>query len=153
MGDVSIPLSTAQEGFPAICAVTGQRADGAMPIKVGRTLTRWSAPEVRIPLSEEIFTKWSRRQNIHIKGRGIASALTAVGVVMAFRATLPALAVLAVAVAIHLVDLWAERTVKDFRPDLERKGTALHLRRVHHRFANAVLEMGGEALTDGDLPG
>jgi len=146
MADVSIPLKTAQAGFPAICAVTGGRADGAMPVKVGRTATRWSAPEVRIPLSEEIFTKWSRRQNIHIKGRGFASLLAAVGVVLAFRAALPAFAVLGVAIAIHLVDLWAERTVKDYRPDLERHGTALHVRRVHETFAKALLEMGGDPL-------
>ena len=82
-----------------------------MPLSVGRTKTRWNAPEVRIPLAEEIFKQWSRRQNLHIKGRGLASLLTAVGVVLAFRATLPALAILAVAVAIHLVDLWAERSV------------------------------------------
>lgn len=150
MVDVAIPLKVAQEGLPAICAITGGRADGAMPVQVGRTLTRWSAPEVRVPLSEEIFTKWSRRQNLHIKGRGFASVLTAVGVVLAFRATLPALGVLAVAIAIHLVDLWAERSVKDYRPDLRRNGTQLHIRRVHKRFAEALIEMGADALPPDD---
>lgn len=150
MAGVSIPLKTAQDGLPAICAITGGRADGAIPMQVGRTLTRWKAPEVRVPLSEEIFTKWSRRQNIHIKGRGFASLLTAVGVVLAFRATLPALAVLAVATAIHLVDLWAERAVKDYRPDLQRDGSSLEVRRVHERFATALVEMGGEPLPDED---
>ena len=146
MANVAPPLKTAQEGLPAICAMTGGRADGAMPVSVGRTLTRWSAPEVRIPLAEEIFTQWSRRQNLHIKGRGVASLLTAVGVVLAFRATLPALAILAVAVAIHLVDLWAERSVKKYRPELKRNGTQVELRGVHDRFANALVEMGGEPL-------
>ena len=97
-------------------------------------------------MAEEIFTQWSRRQNLHIKGRGVASLLTAVGVVLAFRATLPALAILAVAVAIHLVDLWAERSVKKYRPELKRNGTQVELRGVHDRFANALVEMGGEPL-------
>jgi len=146
MAAVGISLKTAQGGLPAICAMTGGRADGAMPVRVGRTMTRWSAPEVRIPLSESVFTQWSRRQSLHIKGRGIASVLTAVGVVLAFRATLPALAVLAVAVAIHLVDLWAERSVQNYRPDLKRNGSDLELRGVHDRFAQAVEEMGGRPL-------
>ncbi len=146
MADVALPLKTAQDGFPAICAMTGGRPDGAMPVSVGRTLTRWSAPEVRIPLTEEIFKQWSRRQSVHIKGRGVASVLTAVGVVLAFRATFPALAVIAVAIAIHLVDLWAERSVKSYRPDLKRNGSQLELRGVHDRFAEALVEMGGEPL-------
>ena len=146
MADVALPLKTAQDGFPAICAMTGGRPDGAMPVSVGRTLTRWSAPEVRIPLTEEIFKQWSRRQSVHIKGRGVASVLTAVGVVLAFRATFPALAVIAVAIAIHLVDLWAERSVKSYRPDLKRNGSHLELRGVHDRFAEALVEMGGEPL-------
>ena len=105
MASVSIPLKTAQDGLPAICAVTGEPADGAIPIKVGRTKTRWRAPEVRVPLSEDVFKKWSRRQNLHIKGRGIFSLLLVIGVVLAFRSALPAFAVLGVALAIHLVDL------------------------------------------------
>lgn len=150
MADVALPLKTAQDGFPAICAITGGGADGAMPISVGRTLTRWNASEVRIPLAEDIFKQWSRRQNLHIKGRGLASVLTAVGVVLAFRATLPALGILTVAIAIHLVDLWAERTVKKYRPDLKRNGSQLELRGVHDRFAQALVEMGGETLTGSD---
>lgn len=147
MADVAIPLKVAQQGLPAICAVTGGRADGAMPIRVGRTLTRWNAPEVRIPLTDEVFKQWSRRQNLHIKGRTAFSVLTAVGVVLAFRAALPAFAVLGVAIAIHLVDLWAERSAKKYRPDLDRSGSQLELRRVNDRFAEALLEMGGESIT------
>ncbi len=147
MADIALPLKTAQDGFPAICAITGGRAHGAIPVQVGRTITRWSAPEIKIPLSEDIFKHWSRRQSLHIKGRGIASVLTAVGVVLAFRATLPAFAVLGVAVAIHLVDLWAERTVKNYRPELKRNGSELELRGVHERFAEAVVEMGGQPLS------
>ena len=148
MADVSIPLKTAQDGLPAICAMTGERADGAMALKVGRTLTRWKAPEVRIPLSEPVFKKWSQRQNVHIKGRGFASVLTAIGVVLAFRSPLAAIAVLAVAVAIHLVDLWAERSVSDLRPDLERHGSELYMRRVHPKFASALVEMGAQDLPE-----
>lgn len=148
MADVSIPLKTAEDGLPAICAMTGERADGAMAMKVGRTLTRWKAPEVRIPLSEPVFKKWSQRQNIHIKGRGIASVLTAIGVVLAFRSPIAAFSVLGVAIAIHLLDLWAERSVTEYRPDLERHGSELHLRRVHPRFASALVEMGAQDLPE-----
>lgn len=146
MDAVTIPLKVAMDGLPAICAITGSRADGAMAMKVGRTATKWRSPEVRVPLSEEIFVKWSRRQNVHIKGRGLASVLTAVGVVLAFRATVPALAMIAVAIAIHLVDLWAERSVKAYRPDLERDGSDLVLRGVHANFAEALVEMGGRRI-------
>lgn len=136
-------MRTAQAGFPAICAMTGAEADGAIPLAVGRSLTRWKSPVLRIPLSEPIFVKWSRRQNIHIKARGIASLLTAVGVVVAFRAALPAFAILGVAIAIHLLDLWAERGAQQSRPDVERSGPNVVLRGVHPGFAEAVGQMTG----------
>lgn len=136
-------MRTAQAGFPAICAMTGTQADGAIPLAVGRSLTRWKSPVISIPLSKPIFVRWSRRQNIHIKARGIASLLTAVGVVIAFRAALPAFAVLGVAIAIHLLDLWAERGAQQSRPEVERTGSNVVLRGVHPRFAEAVAQMTG----------
>ncbi len=136
--EVTVPMRRAQSGFPAICAMTGGPADGAIPLPVGRSLTRWKSPIIRIPLSESMFVKWSRRQNIHIKARGIASLLTAVGVVLAFRAALPAFAVLGVAIAIHLLDLWAERGAQQSRPEVERSGSNVVLRGVHPNFAEAV---------------
>ncbi len=148
MAGVAIDIKTAQAGLPAICAMTGERADGAVSMKAGRTWARWRSPGVQVPLSEPVFKRWSRRQNIHIKARGVASALTAVGVVLAFRNGALAVAVLTVAVAIHLVDLWAERTGGESRPDLSRHGAMVHLERVHERFATAVVEMGGTPLLD-----
>ncbi len=135
---VVVPLAIATQGLPAICAITGHAADGAIPLRVGRSLTKWRAPVVRVPLSEEIFTKWSRRKNIHIKGRGLASIVTAAGVVVAFRNGLLAAAILAVAVAIHLVDLWAERTANAVEPQLERQGSDVRISGVHESFAKAV---------------
>jgi hypothetical protein len=139
MADVVVPLRDAVEsGFPAICAMSGGPADGAVALRVERTWKRWNSPTVRVPLSEPIFNKWTARQNIHIKARALASALTAIGVVIAFRNGLLSISVLAVAIVIHLVDLWAERTIGDFQPTLARSGTELVLSGVHPRFAEAV---------------
>ncbi len=138
--EVVVPLAVAKEGFPAICAVTGNVADGAIPVRVGRSVTRWKSPTVRIPLSEPVFVRWSRRKNIHIKARALASVLTAVAIVIAFRNAALGLSVLAVAVVIHLVDLWAERTVDSLEPTLERIGTDVKVSGVHERFAVAVRE-------------
>lgn len=140
MADVVVPLDIAKEGFPAICAVTGERADGAVPLRLGRSWQRWGSPTIRVPLSESVFKKWSRRQNIHIKARGLASVLTAIGIVIAFRNGALGIAVVAVALVIHLLDLWAERTTGDFQPELERRGSDLALLGVHERFATAVRE-------------
>jgi len=128
--------------------MTGERADGAVAMRVGRSWSRWRSTSIKVPLSEPVFKRWSRRQNIHIKARGVASVLTALGVILAFRNATIAIAILAVAVGIHLVDLWAERTGGEARPDLERDGANLHFRRVHERFAQAVGEMGGTPLSD-----
>lgn len=138
--EVTVPLAAAIDGLPAICAITGVAADGAVPLRVGRSLTRWNAPVVRMPMSEPIFERWSKRKNIHIKARGIASVLTAVGVVVAFRNGGLAAMVLAVAVAIHLVDLWAQRTANEVEPQLDRDGSSVRISGVHRAFADAVAE-------------
>lgn len=140
MAEVTLPLKQAQEGFPAICAMTGQAADGAIPLAVGRSMTRWRSPVVRVPLSQPIFVRWSRRQNIHIKARGLASILTAIGVVIAFRNAALAIGVLIVAIAIHLLDLWAERGAAGARPVIEREGSSIRITGVHEAFATAVDE-------------
>lgn len=140
MAEVVVPLRVAQEGLPAICAITGERADGAVPLRLDRSWKRWGSPTVRVPLSEPVFKKWSRRQNIHIKARGLASVLTAIGIIIAFRNGALGIAVVAVALAVHLVDLWAERTTGDFRPELQRRGGELTISGVHERFATAVSE-------------
>lgn len=141
MDEVVVPLRLARdEGFPAICAITGERADGAVPLHVDRSWKRWRSPTIRVPLSDPVFVKWSRRQNIHIKARALASVLTAVGIVVAFRNGLMGVAIVAVALLVHLLDLWAERTIGDFQPTLERRGNDLALVGVHERFAVAVAE-------------
>ena len=138
MADVSLPLKTAQDGFPAICAMTGGDADGAISLPVGRSLTRWRSPVIQVPLSEPVFKRWSRRQSIHIKSRGFATALTVIGVFIAFRNAGLAFAVLGAAIAIHLVDLWAERGATGSRPIIERDGANVVLKGVHETFAIAV---------------
>lgn len=141
MAEVSVPLRQAvDQGFPAVCAITGERADGAITLRVGRSWKRWGAPAIRIPLSEPVFKKWAARQNIHIKARALASVLTAIGVVIAFRNGFLALGVIAVAVVVHLVDLWAERSINDFQPTLQREAEVLMVAGVHERFAEVVRE-------------
>ena len=142
MAEVVLPLRfVTEKGLPSICAVTGERADGAVSLRLDRSWKRWSSPTVKVPLSDPIFRKWSTRQNVYIKARALASVLTAVGIVIAFRNGLLGLAVVAVALAVHLVDLWADRTTSDFQPVLERRGQDLALLGVHQHFADAVGEM------------
>lgn len=138
--EVVVPLATATKGLPAICAITGGTADGAIPLRVGRSITKWKAPVVRMPMSEAIFTRWSRRKGIHIKARAIASVLTAIAVVLTFRSPTVGLSVLAVAIAAHLVDLWAARTSSAVEPRLERQGHDVRISRVHRAFADAVAQ-------------
>lgn len=140
-GEVTVPLATALDGLPSICAITGEAADGAVPLRVGRSLTRWNAPVVRMPMSEPIFERWSKRKNIHIKARAVASVLTAVAVVLTFRNAAIGLSVLAVAVAIHLIDLWAERTSNEVEPQIDRDGSNIRISGVHAKFAKALTEL------------
>lgn len=142
MVDIVVPLRVATEtGLPAICAITGERADGAVSLRLDRSWKRWTSPTIKVPLSAPIFKKWSSRRNIYIKARAVASALTAIGIVVAFRNGFLGLSIVAVALAVHLIDLWADRTTYDFQPVLERRGQDLALRGVHQRFADAVGEM------------
>ena len=141
MAEVVLPLRVAQSGFPAICAVSGERADGAVPLRLERSWKRWNSPTLRVPLSDPVFKKWSTRRNIYIKARAVASVLTAIGILIAFRNGPLGLAVVAGAVAVHLVDLWADRTTLDFQPAIERRGNDVALLGVHQHFADAVDEM------------
>jgi len=133
-------MSVATAGLPAVCAITGNRADGAVSLRVGRTMTRWNAPKVRIPLSEPIFKRWSSRKNIYIKARATASVLTAVAVAVAFRNGALGIGILLVAIAVHLVDLWSNRQVMALEPQLERDGSDVRISGVHEAFAAAVAE-------------
>jgi len=142
MVEVVLPLRVAtRSGFPAICAVSGERADGAVPIRLDRSWKRWRSPTIRVPLSAPMFQKWSNRRNIHIKARAAASVLTVIGILVAIRSGAVGLVVVGGAVAVHLVDLWADRTTLDYQPVLERRGPDVALVGVHEYFASAVAEM------------
>lgn len=141
MADVTLPLKTAQDGFPAICAMTGVDADGSMSLQVGRTRTRWRSPGIQIPLSQPVFTRWSRRQNIHIKARGLATVLLTVGIALTFRSAATGLPVVGAALVVHLLDLWAERGAARSRPVIERDGANVVLKGVHETFATAVSQL------------
>lgn len=118
--------------------MTGASADGAISLPVGRSVTRWRSPVIRIPLSKPVFARWSRRQNIHIKARGLASILTVIGVVIAFRNATLALSILVVAIVVHLLDLWAQRGAAASRPLVERDGPNVRISGVHDNFVDAV---------------
>ncbi|MGI9605542.1 MAG: hypothetical protein ACR2P0_05325 [Acidimicrobiales bacterium] len=138
-GEVRVPLADAEAGrLPAICAISGKKAGGAAPMRLSRSLRHPGGKTIRVPLSDAVFTRWSRRQNIHIKARTFASILTALAVVVAFRNGFLAIGFLAAAVAVHLLDLWAERTSRDLRPEAEREKDQVVLRGVHPRFIDAV---------------
>jgi hypothetical protein len=138
--ELRVPLDVARSGFPAICAITGETADGAIPVQLGRSATKWKAHTIRVPLSERVFKKWSRRRSIHIKARVVAAVLASVAIVITFRNATLGLSILAVAVAVHLVDLWGERTSEALQPSLERDGDELVITGVHATFAAAVEE-------------
>jgi len=140
VASVTVPLAVAVEGFPAICAITGTAADGAVPIRVGRSATRWRSPKIRIPMSEKVFARWSSRRSIHIKARWMAAMLTAVGIVVAIRSASVGVAILAGGLAVHLVDLWAERSANRLEPTVERHGSDVRLSGVHDAFVAAVRE-------------
>ena len=139
-GSVTVPMAVALDGFPAICAITGRPADGAIPLRVNRSATRWKAQKIRIPMSEAVFSRWSSRRNIQIKARWFSALLTVVGIVVAIRNAGLGIAILAGALAVHLVDLWAERSVGQLEPTIERVGGEVRVSGVHDAFAAAVRE-------------
>jgi len=137
--ELRVPLQDARAGrFPPVCAMTGDPADGAIPLKLERSATKWKAHTVRVPLSEAVFKKWSRRRSIHIKGRAVAAVLASVAIVICFRNATLGLGVLAVAAAVHLADLWGERTSGALQPTLVRERDELVLHGVHPDFIAAV---------------
>lgn len=137
--EIRMPLQAARDGrFPPVCAMTGAPADGAIPLKLDRSVTKWKAHTVRVPLSEAVFTKWSRRRSLHIKGRAVAAVLASVAIVICFRNAGLGLAVLAVAALVHLADLWGERASATLQPTLVRERDELVLQGVHPDFAAAM---------------
>ena len=79
MAEVTVPLRLAREGaLPPVCAMTGTSADGAIPIRVDRSLTRWRSPKVKIPLCKTAFRAWRRRQSVMVKTRFGAIALVVI---------------------------------------------------------------------------
>ena len=137
--ELRVPLQAARDGrFPPVCAMTGEAADGAIPLKLDRSATKWKAHTVRVPLSEAVFKKWSRRRSVHIKGRAVAAVLASIAIVICFRNATLGLAVLAVAGLVHIADLWGERTSAALQPTLVREKDELLLQGVHPDFAEAT---------------
>jgi hypothetical protein len=137
--EVRMPMQAARDGrFPPVCAMTGTPADGAIPLKLDRSATKWKAHTVRIPLSEAIFKKWSRRRSVHIKGRVVAAVLASIAIVICFRNAGLGLSILAVAGLVHVADLWGERTSAALEPTLARERDELVLHGVHPDFAAAM---------------
>ena len=91
-------------------------------------------------MSEKVFDRWSSRRNIHIKARWLAAVLTAVGIVVAIRSASVGVSILAAGLAVHLVDLWAERSANRLEPTIERRGSDVCLSGVHDAFVAAVQE-------------
>ena len=139
MAEVVVSLQQAIDGtLPHVCAISGEAADGAVPMKLGRSATKWRAPTVRIPLSEKVFRKWSRRQNVHIKARVLAAVLASLAVIVAFRNGLLGIAFLVASGAVHVLDLRSERAAVGLQPLLERHQDELHLSGVHESYVEAV---------------
>ncbi len=139
MADVHIPMRGAKGvALPPVCAISGERADGAVSIRSRRSWTRPRRHTMQVPLSDRVFTKWARRQNIHIKARVLAAVLASLAVAVAFRNGLVAIALLAASGVVHVLDLRAERAAASLRPSLDAEDGDLVLRGVHDAFAAAV---------------
>ncbi len=135
-------LDAARRGLPSTCAISGGVAHGAVTMKTPRSSRHPRVHAIKVPLSEEIFTRWSKRERLHIRARWFAAIATAIAIVIVMRNTGLGLAVLVGAIAIHLVDLWARKQSDALRPKLRRDGGDVVLDGVHPEFARAVEAIG-----------
>jgi len=139
MAEVTVPLATAQRGgLPQVCAMTGTPADGAIPLRVDRSLTRWRSPKVRIPLSTPAFKAWSRRQSVMLKARVVSIAFIVVALAFSAKNAFAALAALTLAGVALAISLKAERSLAAHEPELSRSRGELHLAGVHPEFVRAI---------------
>lgn len=134
-----MPLAQAEAGrLPPVCAMTGAPAEGAIPVRLDRSLTRWRSPKVRIPLSTPAFKAWRRRQSLMLKARGVAIALVVVALAFSARNALIALTALILSGVVMAVSLRAERSVAEHLPGLTRSKGQLVLTGVDPGFVRAV---------------
>lgn len=134
-----MPLAQAEAGrLPPVCAMTGAPAEGAIPVRVGRSLTRWRSPKVRIPLSASAFKAWRRRQSLMLKARGAAIALIVVALAFSARNALIALTALTLSGVVMAISLRAERSVAEHLPVCSRSKNQLVMTGVDPAFARAV---------------
>ena len=139
MAEVTVPLRAAQNGeLPPVCAMTGGPADGAIPLRIDRSLTRWTSPKVRIPLCTPAFKAWRRRQSIMVKTRIGAIALVVVALGFSARNAFLALTALILSGVVMAVSLRVERSLTEHEPGLVRSREGLTLTGVHPEFARAV---------------
>lgn len=139
MADVTVPLGQAEAGrLPPVCVVTGAPADGAIPIRVERSLTRWRSPKVRIPLSTPAFKAWNRRQSVMLKARMAAIALIVVALAFSARNAFIALGALVLSGVVMAISLRAERSLADHLPELSCSKGQLVLHGVDPAFVHAV---------------
>ena len=134
-----MPLARAEAGeLPPVCAMTGAPAEGAIPVRLGRSLTRWRAPKVRIPLSTPAFKAWRRRQSLMLKARGAAIALVVVALAFSARNAFIALAALILSGVVMAISLRAERSVAEHLPGCSQSRGELLLTGVAPGFVEAV---------------
>ncbi len=140
--EARLSLRRAKEGLPERCAISGGAAHGAVTMKTPRSSRHPRTHAIRVPLSEAVFTRWTKRERLHIRARWFASLLTAAAIVVVTRSTGPGLAILGLAVGVHLVDLWARRQSDRLRPSLARDGDDVVFGGVHPEFARALEAIG-----------
>jgi hypothetical protein len=159
---VRVPLDDALVGrLPAVCVMTGERADGYAPMVVARSLgLAWALllagpvgvlvlaalwprlrtrHEVRVPMSEPAFDRWitERRRRLWCGWLGGAGLVVAVALVWLGAI---ALLVAAAAVLLLLVALRAHWRIGWLQPSLgaDRHGRWVTMLGVHPRFVAAV---------------
>jgi hypothetical protein len=159
---VKVKLDDAMVGrLPAVCAMTGERADGYAPMVVPKPLgLAWLllllGPfgvlllvvlfsrlrvrfVVRIPMSEAAFDRWhlARVQRLWLSWLGGAGLVGAIALSwlggLALLIALASLASLGLALRAHLRAPWLQPTLT-----ADRLGRTLTMLGVHERFARAV---------------
>ena len=140
MAEIAVELDEAKSGFPAVCAMTGGVADGAIPVRVERSLLRWGSPTVRIPMCQTAFRKWSLAQSVMVKVRIVSIVLVVVALGLSVRNPLGALVALVLAGVAMAISVRAEHKVQDLQPGIERSGNTITLVGIHPAFVRAVTD-------------
>ena len=139
MTSVEVPLDRARAGdLPAVCVMTGEPADGRVPLALDRTWRRWRSTTVRVPMSRPSFRRWLRRHRAMMWTRYAAIGLVVVA--LAFSPKSPPLALLALigGGVVMAASVRTERSLAALQPRLERRRSVLTLHDVHEDFARAL---------------